>query len=44
MNINIGMKIREFHLRDSRMQSEFADALGISSQAVGRLETGVSHS
>ncbi|MDR0861512.1 MAG: helix-turn-helix domain-containing protein [Oscillospiraceae bacterium] len=40
MNVNLGDKIRELRRRDGRTQEHLADALGISSQAVSRWESG----
>lgn len=38
--LQIGKTIRMLRLRDKRTQTELADALGVSPQAVSRWETG----
>ncbi len=43
MQVNIGQKIRELRLRDNRTQSETAEALGVSPQAVSRWEMGTTY-
>ena len=43
MQLNLGNKIRELHRRDGRKQEDLADALGITSQAVSRWESGGSY-
>lgn len=43
MQLNLGNKIREFRRRDSRTQETLAEALGVTSQAVSRWESGNSY-
>ncbi len=43
MQVQLGQKIREFRLRDNRTQTEIADALGVSPQAVSRWEMGATY-
>lgn len=43
MQLNLGNKIRELRCRDSRTQEDVAQALGVTSQAVSRWESGGSY-
>lgn len=43
MRLNFGLKIRELRRRDGRTQDTFAEALGVTAQAVSRWESGGSY-
>lgn len=40
MQLNLGQRIRELRRRDGRTQEAFAEAIGVTSQAVSRWEVG----
>ena len=42
MQLNLGPTIRQLRRRDGRTQEALASALGVTSQAVSRWESGVS--
>lgn len=43
MQLDLGNNIRQFRRRDKRTQEALADALGVTSQAVSRWESGGSY-
>ena len=43
MHLDLGTKIRELRRRDNRTQEMLAEALGVTSQAVSRWESGGSY-
>ena len=44
MKLDLGQKIRELRRRDGRTQEALAKAIGVTSQAISRWETNLSHS
>ena len=40
MQLNLGNNIRQFRRRDKKTQEQLAEALGVTSQAVSRWESG----
>ena len=42
MQLDLGNNIRQFRRRDKKTQEQLAEALGVTSQAVSRWESGVS--